>query len=81
MLITKSLNSFIQHPNDILKECHTGPVEITGGEQSYILMTSEYLKRLLIDSYIAANLDKILAKLKNNGRISKKEVMEAIEVR
>ena len=81
MWTTKSLDSFIRKPTEIIKECKLGPVEITGGDQSYVVMTSEFLRRLLTDSYIAANLDKIIAKFKNNGEISKNEILKALETR
>lgn len=75
MFTTKSLSSFIGQPDDILRECSTGPVELTGGDQPYIIMTQEYLRRLLTDTYLADHLDEILTRLRKNRSVPEEKVM------
>jgi len=78
MFTTKPLSSFIGQPDDILRECSTGPVELTGGDQSYILMTQEYLRRLLTDIHLADHLDDILTRLRKNRGVPEEKVMEIL---
>lgn len=71
MFKTKSLSSFIQKPDYALRECLEGPVEITGGEEPFGIMTAEYLRKLLADSLLADHLDQILAKMKKMAAFRK----------
>jgi hypothetical protein len=79
MFIEKSINSFIEEPSDTLKACHDGPVELTGNDQSYVLMTKGFLNRLLSDISLANNLDKILARMKRDKNVPEKKVMELLD--
>lgn len=75
MFTEKPLTLFIEQPQDILQACHNGPIEITGNDHSYVVMTTEYLQRIIKDMHLADHLDKILARLKKDGGISEERVM------
>ena len=78
MFAAKSLNEFVQQPYDTLKECQNGPIEISSEEQSYVLMTAEYLRRILADTFLANQLDEILVRLKNRKGVPEKKIMSIL---
>jgi len=80
MFTEKPLTSFIEHPENVLKECHDGPVEIAGDDRSYVVMTSEFLQRLLKDISLADQLDTILVGLKEKGGVPEDRVMGLLEI-
>ena len=75
MFIEKPLTLFINQPEDILKECQAGPIEIAGVDRSYVVMTTEFLQRLLKDISLADHLDKILEKLKKKEGVPEEKIM------
>lgn len=75
MFKTKPLAAFIEQPDHSFRECIEEPMEITGGEQPYVVMTMEYLRRLLADSNLADHLDGILERLERTGGVSEQEIM------
>ncbi len=79
MFNIKPLNEFIQSPSSVLEECLRGPVEISAREQSFVIMTKDYLQRLLADSSLADHLEKILSDLKNTEGIPENVVMSLLE--
>ena len=79
MFAIKQYNEFIQQPDSTLEACQAGPVEITGEKNSYVIMTTEYLRRLLTDTILANQLDKILTEMKNGKGIQEKEIMSLLE--
>ena len=78
MFAVKPLNEFIEQPHNTLKECQAGPIEISGEEQSYVLMTAEYLRRILADSLLANELDEILGRLKINKSVAEEKIMSIL---
>ena len=79
MVTIKSLKSFMQQPDDVLRDCHAGPVEISGGEQPYVIMTVDYLQRLLTDTALADTLDEIFACVKNKKDVPEEKIMGILE--
>ena len=79
MFAVKTYNEFIQKPDSTLEECLDGPVEISGEKQSYVIMTVDYLRRLLVDSTLANQLDEILLRLKNKRDIPEQKIMSLLE--
>ena len=79
MSVVKPLNEFIQKPHNTLKECQAGPIEISGEEQSYVIMTAEYLRRLLADTFLVNQLDEIFIRLKNRKGISENKITGILE--
>lgn len=80
MFTAKPLTLFIEHPESVLTECHDGPVEIAGDGRSYVVMTSEFLQRLLKDISLADQLDKIFVGLKEKGGVPEDRVMDLLEI-
>jgi hypothetical protein len=79
MFAVKPYNEFIQQPVTTLEECQNGPIEISDEKQSYVIMTAEYLRRLLADSSLANQLDKILLQLKNKKGVPEEKIMRLLE--
>ncbi|MBC8186351.1 hypothetical protein H8E88_35155 [candidate division KSB1 bacterium] len=79
MLLTKRSTKSFELPQDLLNECKTGPVEISDDEQPYVIMTTEYLRRLLADASLGNHLDNILKKLKKSDGAPEEKVMSILE--
>ena len=75
MFTEKTLTFFIKQPENVLRACHDGPIEITGNDHSYVVMTREYLQRIIKDMHLADHLDRILSRLKKEGGVSDERVM------
>ena len=79
MPMTRPENKSFELPQDLLDQCKTGPIEISGGEQPCVIMTTEYLRRLLADASLANHLDNVLNEIKNNVGIPEEKIMSILE--
>jgi len=78
MIITRPANKSFELPQDLLDLCKSGPIEISGDEQPYVIMTTEYLRRLLADASLGNHLDNVLDKLKNSDGVPEDKILNIL---
>ncbi|MBN2012455.1 hypothetical protein JW960_24210 [candidate division KSB1 bacterium] len=78
MATIRTLKTFVEKPFDVLKESRSGPVEISGDEQPYVIITADFLRRLQIDTSHANQLDETFARLKKCSGVSEAKIMSVL---